>query len=97
VNQELGSSADRSAAFICALALVWPDQHAEIFEGTVAGTMVWPPRGTSGFGYDPAFIPLNYKETFGEMESAAKQAISHRAHAFQKLVDGCFSVFDKRA
>ena len=97
VNRELADSANRAAAFVCVLALAWPDGHTEIFEGTAEGTLIWPPRGERGFGYDPMFIPLNYNETFAEMEPAAKQAISHRAKAFKKLVDGCFTVFDKGA
>ena len=95
VQDELGDAADRGAAFVCALALAWPDGHTETFEGTVEGTLIWPPRGERGFGYDPMFIPLNYNKTFAEMEPVAKQAISHRARAFEKLVDGCFSDFDK--
>lgn len=95
VNQVLGPNPDRSAAFVCALALAWPDGHVETFEGTIEGTLVWPPRGERGFGYDPMFIPLNYNETFGEMNPVTKQAISHRARAFQKLVDECFAGFDK--
>lgn len=95
VNGELGNHPDRSAAFICALALAWPDGHCEVFEGMIDGTLVWPPRGERGFGYDPMFIPLNHNETFGEMAPANKQAISHRTRAFAKLVDGCFRDFDK--
>ncbi len=97
VNRELGDDADRAAAFVCVLALAWPDGHTEVFEGTVDGNLVWPPRGGRGFGYDPMFIPLNHKETFAEMEPAAKRAISHRARAFQKLVDECFETGDNNA
>ncbi|NML07432.1 RdgB/HAM1 family non-canonical purine NTP pyrophosphatase [Sphingomonas sp. G-3-2-10] len=77
----------RDAHFVCALALAWPDGHIEWFEGRVDGTLVWPPRGEHGFGYDPMFLPLERGETFGEMDPAAKHAISHRAHAFRQLVD----------
>ena len=80
----------RTARFVCALCLAWPDGHTGEFEGEVAGTMVWPPRGDRGFGYDPAFLPAGYRETFGEMDPDAKHAISHRAAAFRKLVDECF-------
>ncbi|MDG2535122.1 RdgB/HAM1 family non-canonical purine NTP pyrophosphatase [Sphingomonas sp. HITSZ_GF] len=76
----------RDAHFICALALAWPDGHVEWFEGRVDGTLVWPPRGTQGFGYDPVFLPEGHQETFGEMEPAAKHAMSHRADAFRQLV-----------
>jgi XTP/dITP diphosphohydrolase len=89
VNDELGAR-DRAARFVCALALCWPDGHCEIFEGTVAGTLVWPPRGARGFGYDPIFVPAGGTDTFGEMDPAAKHAISHRADAFRKLVAACF-------
>ena len=91
VNEELGDSANRDARFVCALALAWPDGHAEAFEGTVAGAIYWPPRGEKGFGYDPIFRARDRKITFAEMEPAEKHAISHRADAFKKLVEGCFN------
>jgi XTP/dITP diphosphohydrolase len=81
---------DRRARFVCALALCWPDGHCESFEGTVEGTLVWPPRGERGFGYDPMFLPEGESLTFGEMEPAAKHAMSHRADAFRKLIAACF-------
>lgn len=90
VNRELGDAADRSAAFVCALSLAWPDGHVETVEGRCAGTLVWPARGTNGFGYDPIFVPDGHSITFGEMDPAAKHAMSHRADAFRKLVDRCF-------
>ena len=80
----------RSAHFVCALALAWPDGHVEWFEGRVDGTLVWPPRGGNGFGYDAMFLPDNGSETFGEMDAAAKHAISHRADAFRQLVAAVF-------
>ncbi|WP_066797572.1 RdgB/HAM1 family non-canonical purine NTP pyrophosphatase [Sphingomonas soli] len=76
----------RDAHFICALALAWPDGHVEWFEGRVDGTLVWPPRGEHGFGYDPMFLPNGHAETFGEMDPEAKHAMSHRADAFNQLV-----------
>jgi len=81
-----GPAPSRDAHFVCALALAWPDGQIEWFEGRVDGTLVWPPRGNRGFGYDPMFLPLGRDETFGEMEAAAKHAISHRADAFRQLV-----------
>jgi XTP/dITP diphosphohydrolase len=60
------------------------------FEGRVEGTLVWPPRGTRGFGYDPVFLPDGEARTFGEMAPEAKHAISHRAVAFRRLIDACF-------
>ena len=80
----------RTARFICALTLAWPDGHVESFEGKVEGTLVWPMRGKNGFGYDPIFLPLGGDMTCGEMEPAAKHALSHRADAFTQLVDACF-------
>ena len=77
----------RDAHFVCALALAWPDGHIEWFEGRVDGTLVWPPRGDKGFGYDPMFVPLDGEQSFGEMDPDAKHAISHRAVAFRQLVD----------
>jgi len=90
VERELGGR-DRSAAFICALALCWPDGHCEIFEGRVDGALVWPPRGGRGFGYDPMFVPAGRTETFGEMDQDEKHRISHRADAFARLVAACFA------
>ena len=84
-----GSNVDRSAAFVCTLALAWPDGHHELFEGRVEGDLVWPPRGELGFGYDPVFRPVGYDETFAELNPEAKHAISHRADAFAKLVAAC--------
>ena len=81
---------DRSAHFACALTLAWPDGHMETFEGQVHGTMVWPPRGGKGFGYDPTFVPNGFGTTFAEMDPEQKHAMSHRANAFKKLVATCF-------
>jgi len=81
---------DRAAEFVCALALAWPDGHCECFEGRIAGVIIDQPRGDRGFGYDPIFLPVGGSLTFGEMEPAAKHAISHRAKAFQQLVAACF-------
>ena len=89
VERALEGKADRRATFVCALSLAWPDGQVEDFEGRVDGTLVWPPRGTRGFGYDPMFLPDGHEETFGEMEPAEKHAISHRARAFARLVDAC--------
>lgn len=90
VNDAMGDAADRGARFVCTLALAWPDGLCQIFEGTVDGTLVWPPRGTRGFGYDPMFLPAGETLTFGEMAPDAKHAISHRARAFARLVEACF-------
>lgn len=79
-------SADASARFVCALALARPDGRCEVYEGEVRGEIVWPPRGSRGFGYDPIFRALGMTETFGEIDPARKHAISHRADAFAKLV-----------
>lgn len=91
VQRELADKPDRGAYFVSALSLAWPDGHVETFQGTVHGTLVWPPRGERGFGYDPMFLPNGHAETFGEMEAAAKHAISHRADAFRQLVAACFA------
>lgn len=80
----------RDAHFVCALALAWPDGHVEWFEGRVDGTLVWPPRGDKGFGYDPVFLPVGGERTFGEIEPDAKHAMSHRADAFRQLVAAVF-------
>ena len=80
----------RLAQFRCTLVLAWPDGHDEIFEGTLAGQVVWPPRGLDGHGYDPIFQPSGYEITCGEMSFENKNKISHRSIAFDKLVRACF-------
>ncbi len=90
VEAELGDATDRQAFFVAALALAWPDGHCETFEGRVDGTLVAPPRGSRGFGYDPMFLPADRAETFGEMDATEKHRISHRADAFRKLIAACF-------
>jgi len=87
---EASGSGDRRAHFACALSLAWPDGHVESFLGRVDGTLVWPPRGSRGFGYDPMFLPEGGTLTFGEMLPEAKHRISHRARAFAQLIDACF-------
>lgn len=87
---EQGPSVDRSAAFVCTLAVAWPDGHSEVFEGRVEGSLTWPPRGALGFGYDPVFVASGADLTFAEIDPAAKHAISHRADAFKKLVAALF-------
>ena len=84
--QELGPDAGRCAAFHCVLAIAWTDGDQAVYEGTCAGALTWPPRGTLGFGYDPVFVPAGSDLTFAEIEPAHKHAISHRADAFAKLV-----------
>ena len=79
------------ARFCCTLVLAWPDGHDEVFPGTLDGSFVWPMRGALGHGYDPIFQPEGHNLTFAEMEASAKNAISHRARAFEKLVAGCFA------
>jgi XTP/dITP diphosphohydrolase len=83
--------APRRAQFRCTLVLAWPDGHDELFEGIMAGQVVWPMRGDQGHGYDPIFQPDGYEITFGQMDRWEKNLISHRADAFKKLVSGCFS------
>ncbi len=90
--------AQRSAAFVAALCLAWPDGHMEEFEGRVEGTLVDAPRGTQGFGYDPLFLPDGFERTFGEMSTEEKhglpprgQGLSHRARAFIKLAEACLA------
>jgi XTP/dITP diphosphohydrolase len=82
-----GPDASHDAHFACALAIAWPnDGQCETFDGRIDGTLVWPPRGDRGFGYDPMFIPAGREQTFGEMDQDEKHRISHRADAFRKLV-----------
>lgn len=88
----------RNAHFVSALCLAWPDGHVEEFEGKVDGTLVWPPRGARGFGYDPMFLPSGHTRTFGEMTNVEKhglpprgKGLSHRARAFLKLAEACLA------
>ena len=82
--EEVGAD-DFSAWFTSALAVAWPQGPAVVVEGRVDGTLAFPPRGDKGFGYDPIFLPEGVDQTFGEMEPAAKDGMSHRARAFVKL------------
>lgn len=81
----------RWAQFRCTLVLAWPDGTDEVFEGACAGQVVWPMRGTQGHGYDAIFQPDGYQSTFGEMEASVKNVIGHRADAFRKFVEKCFT------
>src|SRR5262249_37212464 len=88
----------RKAHFVCALCLAWPDGHVEEFEAKVDGTLIWPPRGEKGFGYDPMFLPTGHSRTFGEMTNVEKhglpprgKGLSHRARAFLKLAEACLA------
>jgi len=91
VHRRLQASpgASTAARFVCVLAVAWPDGEEIAFEGRVDGNLVWPARGTRGFGYDPIFVPEGHQLTFGEMDPAAKHAMSHRARAFAKFVEAC--------
>ena len=90
VNAEIGGNPDRRAQFVCALALTWPDGQSEVFEGEVHGTLIWPPRGDKGFGYDPMFVADGDTATYGEIDPAEKHKKSHRAAAFVRLIAACF-------
>jgi len=90
VRRECEGQAETRAWFVCVLALAWPDGETASFLGRVEGNMVWPPRGTYGFGYDPIFVPLGGLLTYGEMPAADKHATSHRARAMAQLVSSCF-------
>ncbi len=91
IQNAMGDNPVKTARFICALTLAWPDGHCETVEGKVEGTLTFPPRGDHGFGYDPIFIPDGFDITFGEMDPAKKHEMSHRADAFRKLVAASFS------
>jgi XTP/dITP diphosphohydrolase len=96
VERGAKSAEQRRGHFVSALCVAWPDGHAEEFEATIDGTIVWPPRGTQGFGYDPLFKPDGHDRTFGEMPAEEKhglpphgRGLSHRARAFLKLAEAC--------
>ncbi len=86
----LGPDVDRSASFVCTLALVWPDGEELVVEGRAHGSLTWPPRGALGFGYDPVFVATGMDQTYAEIDPEQKHAISHRADAFAKLVKAVF-------
>ncbi|MEM8947982.1 MAG: non-canonical purine NTP pyrophosphatase [Pseudomonadota bacterium] len=83
--------ADKRARFVAVLCLAWPDGHEEFAEGEVVGQLVHPPRGNGGFGYDPMFQPEGRSDTFGEMPASDKRSLSHRARAFDQLIEKCFN------
>ena len=87
VNRQLEDNVNRRAYFVCALALAIPNNKTQVFQGRIDGNLIWPPRGDKGFGYDPIFVPDGYEITFGEMEPEKKHSISHRALAFQNLLE----------
>ena len=94
------TTSDRRAHFVSALCVAWPDGHVEEFEAQVQGVLVWPPRGTKGFGYDSIFLPDGHTRTFGEMASEEKHGLpprglglSHRARAFLKLAEACLGQY----
>ncbi len=95
--EEAGASPPFKAHFICCLSLAFPDGETQGFEGRVDGELVFPPRGSLVFGYDPIFLPENLTKTFGEMTLEEKHAIpsdgslglSHRARAFQAFARAC--------
>lgn len=96
IKQDARTPEQRRAHFVSALCVAWPDGHLEEFEAQVHGIIVWPPRGTKGFGYDPLFLPDGFQATFGEMSSDEKHGLppkgtdlSHRARAFLKLAEAC--------
>jgi XTP/dITP diphosphohydrolase len=91
VEERLAGAADRRARFVAVLALAWPDGDLELFRGEAEGRLVWPPRGTRGFGYDPMFVPDGHGRTFGEMAPEEKEPLTHRAAAFRQLAAACFS------
>lgn len=82
----------RRGRFVAVLALAFPDGEVFDWRGEIEGTMVWPPRGTQGFGYDPMFVPEGHDRTFGEMSASDKhgwhpgvEPLSHRARAFARF------------
>lgn len=89
--EAVGATEPRVAEFRCVLSVAWPNGESEVFEGRLAGQIVWPMRGRFGHGYDPIFQPDGCLQTCGELLPEVKNRISHRADAFQKLIAGCFT------
>jgi XTP/dITP diphosphohydrolase len=91
VHERIGEAPDRRAWFVCTLCLAWPDGATATYLGRVEGSMVWPPRGDRGFGYDSIFVPQNGRLTYGEMAPAEKHATSHRARAMAQFSKSCLA------
>lgn len=91
VQEELGSASDRSARFVCVIAVAKPGESTRCYRGEVSGQIVWPPRGDGGFGYDPIFQPDGYDRTFAEMSAEEKRSLSHRARALEAMIAAEFS------
>ena len=85
IEEKIKEKNDLHAYFVCGLGLVWPDGYEEYYEGTIQGTLKFPPTGNNGFGYDPIFCPIGYDLTFGQLPNDQKEKISHRSIAFKKL------------
>ncbi len=90
IEAALAGHADRTARFRCVLALAWPDGHVETAQGQIDGTLVFPPRGTGGFGYDPVFTPEGEARSFAQMTADQKAQYSHRARALRAMLERCF-------
>ncbi len=84
--KEMEGKSDRRARFKTVISLILDDKEY-FFEGTVEGKITEQPRGDSGFGYDPVFMPEGYNITFAEMSPEEKNKISHRGKAVKKLVE----------
>lgn len=85
--EAVGAAQPWQAHFSCALCFAWPDGRDKVFEGQIDGRLVWPPRGTRGFGLDPMFVPEGHDQTFGQIDPVEKHSMSHRARAFAVLLD----------
>lgn len=78
---------ERTARFVCCLALAFPDGRTRTFFGHAKGKIGYEPRGEKGFGYDPVFLPEGSDRTFAEMTASEKDALSHRGKAIEKLAE----------
>ncbi|MDD9901327.1 MAG: RdgB/HAM1 family non-canonical purine NTP pyrophosphatase [Alphaproteobacteria bacterium] len=90
VKDAMGDEQDNGAAFVSCLVLAWPDGHVESVEGRMDGSIIWPPRGDFGHGYDPIFKPEGFDITYAEMPDDQKNSLSHRAIAFRMMMEKCF-------
>lgn len=97
VHQEMGDTPDHRAFFVAALCLAWPDGETRTVQGECHGTVVWPPRGDHGHGYDPMFVPEGETRTFAEMTEAEKNAVSHRGRALTAFLKGCLDDISSQA
>ena len=90
LGQQQGAEPSRRATYVCVFCVAWPDGRTRCFRGETRGSLVWPVRGTLGFGFEPMFLPDGYAITYGEMQPEQRARVNARAQAMRKLVEELF-------